>query len=194
MPSLLTEHCPDYQHNVFRPLKMVWFQISCVTSFAGCRHQRAWRKVDWVERVAQCCRCRPGCCCFHLSFNCKCCSCFLVLVLYAVLIDEVVVAILAEGPAICFAGLLSLFYFFQIKGTFSIFLKVEAVKLLVSRGADVNYCTLDYSDSSPLHIAVTKLHVEVVKVRHYNNQLMVMKMPILTPPLFILLSPSFILK
>ena len=60
-------------------------------------------------------------------------------------------------------------YFIFIKGTFSIFLKVEAVKLLLSRGADVNYCTLDYSDSSPLHLAVTKLHVEVVKVRHYNN-------------------------
>jgi len=28
----------------------------------------------------------------------------------------------------------------------------------------VNYCTLDYSDSSPLHLAVTKLHLEVVKV------------------------------
>ena len=56
-------------------------------------------------------------------------------------------------------------YFIFIKGTFSIFLKVEAVKLLLSRGADVNYCTLDYSDSSPLHLAVTKLHVQVVKVR-----------------------------
>ena len=118
--------------------------------------------------------------------NCKCCSCFFVLVLYAVLIDEVVVAILVEGPAICFEVWSSLFYFFQIKGTFSIFLKVEAVKLLVSRGADVNYCTLDYSDSSPLHLAVTKLHVEVVKERHYNNRLTVMK-TILTPLLFILL-------
>ena len=71
------------------------------------------------------------------------------------------------------------------------------MKLLVSKGADVNYCTLDYSgdndenypdvtdddaenendndnevnfftlfnsDSSPLHLAVTKLHLEVVKV------------------------------
>ena len=69
------------------------------------------------------------------------------------------------------------------------------MKLLVSKGADVNYCTLDYSgdndennpddddnadaddendndngvnnytsDSSPLHLAVTKLHLEVIKV------------------------------
>ena len=29
---------------------------------------------------------------------------------------------------------------------------------------DMNYSALDYSDSSPLHLAVTKLHLEVVKV------------------------------
>ena len=98
-----------------------WFNSIYYVFFAGCRHQRAWRKVDWVERVAQCCRCWPGCCCFHFSFNCKCCSCFLVLVLYAVLIDEVVVAILVEGPAICFAGCLSLLYFFKLKEPFPSF-------------------------------------------------------------------------
>ena len=89
-----------------------WFDSIYYVFFAGCRHQRAWRKVDWVERLAQRCRCRPGCFVvfiIHSIVNCKCCSCFLVLVLYAVLIDEVVVAILVEGPAICFAGWSSLF-------------------------------------------------------------------------------------
>ena len=67
------------------------------------------------------------------------------------------------------------------------------MKLLVCRGADVNYCTLDYSDSSPLHLAVTKLHVEVVKVRTIMIMMIIVKST-LTPPLFILLSPSSMFK
>ena len=50
-------------------------------------------------------------------------------------------------------------------------LQTEAVRLLVSRGADVNYCTLDYSDSSPLHLAVTKLHLGVVQVLNLHLHL-----------------------
>ena len=57
---------------------------------------------------------------FHSIVNCEYCSCFSALVLYAVLIDEVVVAILVEGPAICFAGWSSLF-FFKLKKHFPSF-------------------------------------------------------------------------
>ena len=94
---MLTEHCPDYQHNVYTGL-LKWFDF---------RYHVLLRRVPTSTGLEKSGLVGTPCTVLQMPARLLLFSFFIQLKIVnvvVVLIDEVIVAILVEGPAICFAG------------------------------------------------------------------------------------------